>query len=352
MTSPRARDPRVDALRGILIVGVVVGHVLLRFVTRHQSLELAYWWVYLVHMPGFAVLSGIVVRDSARSARTAVRSLLPVYLGFSLLHIGMRALEATGGRIVLEPLWSPGLHWYLLALMVWRLVLPLFDRIPRSLGLVLAIAASLAVGFLDSFGPLLSASRIVVYLPFFLAGRMLGLDGFARLAERTGRLVGAAALAGWLAIGAALALSPGFRISELTGKLPYSATGDHWWLGFVVRIAALVCTGLVVVAGAALLPRRAGAMSRIGADSMPVYLLHLYLVYPLDHVADRIASLPLMWGIILVLPVLAVALCRTRPASRFVAAYSRLLIGAYDALVGAARGGWARLSGGGARRSS
>lgn len=333
----RTRDPRIDTLRGILIILVVFGHVTLRFVTRSSAFELVYWWTYLVHMPGFAFLSGIVVRDPGRSARGAVRALLPVYLGFSLLHIGMRAIEATGGRIILEPLWAPGLHWYLLSLLVWRLVLPHALRYRRGLVLTLSIGAALLIGFAGWAGPFLSISRTVVFWPFFYAGHLLGLEGFTRLGDRLRGWAGVLALLVYALIGIGLCAGDGFRISQLTGKLPYSETSDHWIYALVVRAAVLVCTALVILAGASLLPIRSSVLSRIGEDSMPVYLLHLYLVYPLDHVAERIDSRPLMAAIILGLTALAVALTHTRIASRFVASYSALCRRVFDAIANAAR---------------
>lgn len=333
----RPRDPRIDTLRGIFIILVVFGHLTLRFVTRSSIFELVYWWTYLIHMPGFATLSGIVITDAKRSARTAIRSLLPLYLGFSLLHIGMRAFEVTGGRIVWEPLWAPGLHWYLLSLLLWRLMLPYARRFPMPLVLVCSIGVSLLIGWVTWLGPLMSLSRTIVYWPFFFAGNFLGMGGFAHLSTLLKAWMGGVFLSVYALIGFSLWATEGFRISQLTGKLPYASTSDHWVYPLIVRIAAVACTTLVILAGAVLLPSRESVFSRIGADSLPVYLLHLYLIYPLDHIVHHIASPILMAAIICAFTPLCVALTHTRFAHRFVVSYSALCQRLFDTIVDALR---------------
>ncbi len=66
---------------------------------------------------------------------------------------------------------------------------------------------------------------------------MLGLDGFARLAERTGRRVAAAALAGWRAIGdiGDRDLADYFRGQVMPVSETRTKEMPEWFVSFISR---------------------------------------------------------------------------------------------------------------------
>ncbi|QPK80734.1 acyltransferase family protein [Schaalia sp. ZJ405] len=339
-----AKDARIDVFKGILILLVVAGHFLLQFVSYDRAFELLYWWIYLVHMPAFSLCSGIVIRSPERSARSAARSLIPVYVGFSLLHVTIRTVEVAGVTWTLVPLLFPGLHWYLLSLMLWRLALVWVVRLPRWVSLAGAVTASLLIGFVPHAGSFLSISRTVVFFPFFLAGYFIGIDGFGRLCQRLSPVVALVPFVGISALAVVFTFTDGFRISQLTGKKPYVETSADLWQALVVRLAAMVCTALLVCVVSAVLARDSSHvknqgsfawLARIGSVSMSVYLLHLYFVYPLSWVNLNTWPVWAMWLVILGGTTIAVAVTASQPAVVLVARLSNIFLKVWD--IGARR---------------
>ncbi|WP_022868132.1 acyltransferase family protein [Schaalia vaccimaxillae] len=330
------RDPRVDSLKGILIVMVVIGHVVLRWAHREPLFEFVYWLIYLVHMPAFAFTSGLVISNPASSARRAIGSLAPVYLGLSVLHVFIRAIEVPGDHgIQWEILWRPGLLWYLLALMVWQLVLPAITRLKRWVALTGAVFASLGVGFVEGLDKDFSISRIIVFLPFFLAGHYVGLPGFQRLAQavsgRRWRTVLPAVTV--VALAAFFTVDERFRISQLTGQKPYWDTGDELWYGLIVRICVIVCTSIFIVALVAIIPQDHCHATLWGRRSMAIYVFHLYVVYLLDWFKGDVHSVTAMILLALIWTVLAVRITGSRLAMRLLDLISAALMRAWDVVV-------------------
>ena len=76
------------------------------------------------------------------------------------------------------PYW---LLWYLLDITFYRLLLPLFDKVPprlRPLAVLAAVALALVCGYVPEFGYYLTTGRFFSFLPFFLAGYYLSRSGW------------------------------------------------------------------------------------------------------------------------------------------------------------------------------
>lgn len=171
-----------------LIVLVVLGHTWALLPSDGPAGHL-YDFVYLWHMPAFVFLSGYLSRGfSYRPDRLwqLVTTLLVPYVLFEGALAWFR-LHVGGER--LEYLWTDPHFpmWYLLALVVWRLAVPLL----RPLGsgaVVLALAICLASGFLDGeWTRWMDLPRILGFLPFFVLGTMLTPERMEWLRGRTRR---------------------------------------------------------------------------------------------------------------------------------------------------------------------
>jgi len=317
--APRTRDAWLDNARFGLIALVMFGHCLEPLAGQSAWLDTAYRFVYLFHVPALAFLSGAVAsaRADARLFRgIAFRLLLP-YLAFQLLY----ALAAQtpgwpddGPGGVATPYW---LLWYLLSLAGWRLLLPLFARLRYRMAL--AVLLAIAAGCASDLGYYLSLSRTLVFFPLFLLGWQYSGLWRQRSRHVAARLLAVATLACLLWLAARWTDA----IPWLYGSLDYASLGAGLPQGIAFRLLQIGAAIAGCAAYLSLVPRHASPVSRLGARSLPAYLLHGILVKlavaagALDLLQGRLpaAQLPLL----LALSLLCCALLSSRFAQRLLA---------------------------------
>ena len=162
-----ARDCRVDNIRAVLIFLVVVGH-LIPFCAKNDR-GFLYNLIFSFHMPAFVFLNGLYARYNGRKLLKRfiipyiVFELLFYYFQTYLLHEGF-TLQLTTPYYTL---------WYLMTIASYYCLTELIqtksrDKAIKAVGC--AFLLSLLVGFDDSVGTYLSLSRTIAFLPFFLLG--------------------------------------------------------------------------------------------------------------------------------------------------------------------------------------
>ena len=185
------RTREIDAMKGVLIFFVVLGHFWLPLLNFGiQSINIPFDWIHSFHMPAFVFLSGVFATHALRSPKRLLRRclmLLWLYIFFKwrVFYPEKIAYHMPGS---LPDFWhESGTPWYVLALCFWTLILPLFAFFRRQFGAVwvlLAItAASLRLGYLDQanrFGDYLALDRVFAFAPFFYGGAFLGEQRFQR----------------------------------------------------------------------------------------------------------------------------------------------------------------------------
>lgn len=233
-------------LKLILIWLVLFGHWIEPEIWRNPGLYSAYRWIYLVHMPLFAFLSGLFLRNAADGARQ-LRRTLPLYA------LCQAAAVLSGNARWDTPWW---ILWYLLSLSFWLGFACIWFRFGRGKWtiLVLGILAGCLAGRTE-LGRTWSLSRTVVFFPYFWLGVMLKPD----LPWHRFRIPGL--------IGSGIVILVDPQISAVT--LWHAAPCDP-----MVR---LQCYAYGLLLGLFLLswcPRRRFPWTRVGADTMPAYLIH------------------------------------------------------------------------------
>ncbi len=254
----------------ILVTLVVVGHSW----TLVPGISGAYDWLYLWHMPAFLVVTGYLSRRF-RWTRRHLRRLLTTVVFPYVVFEGLFAIfrYKVGGE-QLETLWLVP-HWpmwFLAVLAGWRLVTPLLLRVPHPF--VFSIAVSLLGGLVAL--DYLDGNRALGFLPFFVAGLVLGDDQLERLRSASARKVGLVVLAAGVLV--VPWVEYGIGTEWVYYRLSYAELGVHPVEGILTR-AALLTVGLAMSFSAlAWIPRRGGWFSRLGAASLVVYLFHGFVV--------------------------------------------------------------------------
>jgi len=307
------RVPLWDTARFVAIVFVVAGHAIQRLISDLDSALAVYLVIYSFHIPLLVLVSGHFAKDRlrGRELRRIVTDLVVPYLIFETVWTVIRLLVE--GDATLDYTTASWTLWFLLALIVWRLVLPVLSVLRYPL--LVAVIVSVGSGYTAELGGALALARTFALLPFFVLGwelrrRRVG-ERWQRAVDRTVRAVRAVAVGILVALVAVvLALLPTWRAFDLRAYLladeSYPVLGQpQWWAG-LVRLAVLAVGALAALAVLALLPRRRIGVTALGGATLYVYLLHTFLLYPLREsgvLRDNATPLLLVALLVLALPV-------------------------------------------------
>ena len=279
ISSTPARRDYIDVLKGFGILCVVTGH----FCEYHRGtlpqINALFECIYLFHMPLFCIASGLVARFNPRKIL-----LQQVWLYF-LSQAVMLCFRVICIRdaITLLDFFVPWRHmWYLYALILWSLTLPLLQaarRRPLS-GRFAALAAAVAVGLSGGLVEWpFALGRVFSFFPFFALGVLFSdwMDRWHDTAARN-RPLRAALLAGLLAFYGLTfryvmhRAEPAFEGERLFQSASYAA-GNYAMADRAVFYLVSAATVLVMVGLATTLPH----LAALGQRTLPLYILHMPL---------------------------------------------------------------------------
>ncbi|MGY5240414.1 acyltransferase family protein [Clostridium tertium] len=263
----------LDNLKVILIFFVVFGHVIEYYINDNSILMTLYIFIYIFHMPLFIFISGYLSKNFYRMKRKAIRNLLIPYIIFNMIwytavYIGTRRAMFS----VLYPGWT---LWYLLSLFFWRITLKYLIKFKYIL--LLSFIAGVLVGLIPSIGSILSISRTIVFLPFFLLGyytteeHLEKIKSFKSEYAITGILV-------FLLVAIYIVKNDLFNYKFLYNSYSYNALEVSLFEGTIFRIFLYFGAIIFSICVINLVPRKEQFFSKIGKATMNIYVFHIYLV--------------------------------------------------------------------------
>lgn len=182
------RYDQIDALKGIAIFLVVLGHsIIVHPINLHDNAicDFIFRWLSSVHMPLFFLVSGFCFsfRDNYKEYLwKKVKRLVVPYIVFSALDILSRLLLpglVNGTSNIKESLYKVlaygGEYWFLYTLFLIFLIYPMIYRFVKGhiYKYVMIIAALLALYFFLPPISLLTLKSVIYYLIYFTVGVML-----------------------------------------------------------------------------------------------------------------------------------------------------------------------------------
>ncbi|MFE9245621.1 acyltransferase family protein [Nocardiopsis sp. NPDC006938] len=269
---PPDRDARLDNAKFILIALVVLGHAI-EPISDYRPASALYYWIYFFHMPAFIMISGYLSRSfdsSSTRVEKLVLTLAVPYLVFWTIHQSIYSVERGGlpdSLSVLKPTWT---LWFLVALFLWRLTVPVWQRLrwPVAIAVVISLFATTA-----DLGSTLSIGRVVSFLPFFVLGLSLRREHFAHLDRLWVRIASVLVLG----VTALLAVPVSDRMSRDWLFWKESLTDraiDPLMPSIGIRLAFMGIALVMTVAVLALTPKRRTWYTALGAYTLYVYLGH------------------------------------------------------------------------------
>jgi fucose 4-O-acetylase-like acetyltransferase len=301
--------PFWDNARFACIVLVVLGHAIQRLTYDSDIAYALYLSFYAFHMPAFAIISGYFSRSAPPTRRQMTRVLTDILLPY-LVFEGLWTLtkwlvEGRANPNLTQPSWT---MWFLLALGIFRLVLPYLALLRWPL--LWSVLLSVSVGYLPNIDSTFSLSRTLGFLPFFVLGWWLRehdvVERFGLLRHRPWWLYVAAvalfAVDGWLAwsgldLWSEMELRYWFFYDTGYADLMERPV---WWAG-AVRLATLAIGLVLSAAFFVLIPRR-----------------HSFVLYPFRE-SGALRGLDPTWlwlPLVCALSVVIAVLLATRPVRR------------------------------------
>ena len=278
---PQRRD-YIDELKGLGILLVVFGHFIEQYRMNYSFISASFFCMYAFNMALFFICSGLVARWNPRKL---VVQQLWIYLVGQALTIVFRIavlgedIAAEGG--CLAALLLPWRHmWYLYALLLWELTLPLLVLLRDKggiagacLGFAGAVAVALAGGLVDST---VLVPRVFAFYPFYAFG-VLFRPQIDRIAA-----FGMSKLGARLAALAVLIIGYGVYFCKIYTAEPILdnsaqlfhdvsyAGGDKVQYRIAFYLAGILTTLALV-----LLLSAGKRLTALGQHTLPIYLLHL-----------------------------------------------------------------------------
>jgi fucose 4-O-acetylase-like acetyltransferase len=284
------RIPRWDNVRALSATLIVVLHLTGPAVPDGGLIDTFNVTTWPLRVPAFVVLAGVFSHGGpleSRHVRGLIgRLVLPATLCWILLSTEKVLL---GMEFTFHLTHWPWTLWFLMALLWWRLMLPLINELRYPLLCTTGLA--LAAGYFNQIGMNYAGARTFQYLPLFYLGWRLG-QGTLCASWFTSRRSLPVAWAGLAcALTGVLVFGPPWRYSAmLYARVPMP--GEIAWLP---RLLVLVFIASVVLCVLRVAPnRRIPYVTSMGAAGFTIYLLHPFFVRPFEVLgySDRVDTRP------------------------------------------------------------
>ena len=286
--SPRSaavkrRDPWFDNAKMTLVTLVVIGHswtLLPLFADDGGSSTARRWdswfydFLYAWHIPAFVIVTGYLSRSFEWTPKRLWGLVTTVAVPYVLFE-GLFALyrHEVGGvdfeRLWANPHWP---MWYLSALFFWRLMTPIFKRMPAKV--VVAVAISLLAGLYAN--DILDNARIFGLLPFFVLGLKMHEGHWSLLRTRRARWYGAAVLLILLVL--ARFSGDWFATEWFYYRTRYDALDPDNLRAITIRMSLLIVGLCGAFAFFTVVPRVKSWYTALGGATLVVYLFHGFFV--------------------------------------------------------------------------
>lgn len=270
MSTAQRRDYYFDNLKFILITLVVIGHTI-EPLAHSGMTKFLYMLIYSFHMPLFVFVSGYFGKKCNHIK--LLRNVAIPYIAFQLVYFFFNryALGLDYTFSLFTPYW---IMWYLLSLLIWQLVVPMFQF---RYSIIVAILFGILVGYDNSVSYFFSLSRTIYFFPFFLIGYKFNKDWFFSLVPKQHQLI--ISIIGMVFISTIFYYYFDSTDSRfLYGSYPYAALNLNTWYAGVYRVLLYAMTILISSFVLYIVPSIKTFFTTRGSRTLYVYLLHGFVI--------------------------------------------------------------------------
>lgn len=269
----KERDNQFDNIKGIMIFLVVLAHLLIKRAGSLTVIRLGYYYIYTFHMPVFIFIAGYFSKNTEKCRKTAAKHFLLPYMLFNTMYFLYKVIfggaSLTNYKIT-TPQWG---MWFLLTMFILKIMAPEIKKL--RFAFPIAMVLGLTIPIFPDFGSKMSLGRTAALLCFFTAGLLFKEEWILKL-RKIPALAGCAMAVMTGIIVSLLVWLKKWTIKTVHLKDPYTegeilseliARAEYYILAFIMIIAIII-----VIKG------KKCFLSKIGRNSIAVYIGHLFLV--------------------------------------------------------------------------
>ena len=233
----------IDNLKVLLIFLVVFNHIIAFNLVKVDIVVRYIWYaITIFHMPAFIFVSGYLSKKPQNVFKNVKNLLIPYILGYSLTWYTQIWLGKSTAYELLRP--TGTVMWYVLALFIYRLTIEGLGKI--RFAVPLSIAVALWAGTRAEFSTFLSASRIVVFFPFFVAGYLWKSDYITAVRKFKGKWV-LVPISGILLVGIPnYMITNNISVAIFRGNHSYRICGLTDPQGIVIRLLMYLVSFIII----------------------------------------------------------------------------------------------------------
>ncbi|MDF2538435.1 MAG: acyltransferase 3 [Herbinix sp.] len=272
-----SRNYFIDNLKFLLMILVVVGHFGLKL-TYIDDIKYLLYFIYVFHMPCFIFVSGFLAKRMNAGGKLRADKILSIFWMYLIFKFGNVLIGyACQEKVSLSLFKDASAPWYLIALCIWYLSIPLLERIKTHYLITGSFLVGLMAGYVSSFKDIFSLSRVFVFFPFFIIGFCLPEKKLEKVLGKRLRLPAVLLLTALL--GSFLIFGRSFTSVAriIYGTSPYSSSlGDLAPYGFFIRGLWYVLACAMSLAFILLVPRCKLFFSKYGERTLQIYMTHIW----------------------------------------------------------------------------
>lgn len=279
-----------DNVKMLLMFFVVFGHTLVYTQWNSSNLLCVYNLLLSFQMPLFIFISGYFSKRITCPRKRDIEILLYPYLVFQVLNVFyVRYIEHNPASWNLFiPLHQ---NWYILALFIWRLIIPYFKYVTKWIGISIALGLSLIFSKYQVPDNLFALNYVFVFLPFFVLGYYIDEADIQRIQKRPFNILAIMAvlvLFAAIIVGTYHSTNFGLTITQAF-KPPYICTS---YISFGLRFVGFVLSFMLIYLMFVMKDRsetsNANRLDFSGGGTILVYLAHYFFVIPLWRVLPNL----------------------------------------------------------------
>ena len=263
----------IDNIKVVLIFLVVFGHLIERYIDTSDTLMAIYMFIYIFHMPLFIYISGYLSKNVNKSKKIFLKDLLIPYIFLNIIWYSLAYIYT--GDINLPIIYPGWTLWFLLSLFIWRSSLKYLIKVKYILPI--SFILGILIGLIPN-GSILSFSRTIVFLPFFLLGYYTDIEKIKYIFDKVNIGICILGILIFIIVSFFIANKNILDYRFLYGSHSYKELGISIYIGIISRILLYISSILLSLFVSYIIPTSKTFFTHIGKSTMYIYVFHTYII--------------------------------------------------------------------------
>lgn len=281
------RINKYDNLKGLAIILIVLGH--LDYLNVINPFHLSRFF-FMIDLPIFFFVAGYFSKTAPDQPLKSFKRLIIPYFIFCFLIELFCTLYLGSGNWNMIFIQSSMAMWFLVALFIMKMLLPVLDKLKYPI--IISLVAALLIGLYDLNPNLLAISRTFSYLPIFLFGFYFNryMDYFKNAYSKAYDFFDSH----FKLVVIAVCIATVIVVFKFNGKFfvfkdPY--TGNLVFEA-IKKLIVLILEFLWIIILNRVMTNSECFLTQIGRNSMAVYVLHPFIYYLFKPIWSEMISSP------------------------------------------------------------